>query len=256
MAPQEPLVQPLLFEHVNLNVPSAERAREFYVALGCTVQPVTTSARQLHLNVGASQFHLLLHASRAVDPPPPVPVTVAQVWPGVIEMWTTEELATLRARLPVTQPPPATRDDAIGRALGEVTGDASERRWPRAPTISGGRLLCTCPWGNRYAISPAPASLATSLAAMGEHPGGVGGLVAMRRLVYPVRPGGAGAIRGFLRGVLGFDVPPVDLDPDLRTPRCVLAFASGQALVFAETSDAPPPAYKLNAGRRPAVGIS
>ena len=234
--------EPLLLEHVNLNVPSAEKAREFYVALGCTVQPVTTSARQLHLNVGASQFHLLLHASRVVDPPPPVPVTVAQVWPGVIEMWTTEELAELRARMPVAEGPPAIRDDAIGCALGEVTGDASERArgWPRAPTISGGRLLCTCPWGNRYAISPAPATFC--LAAMGEHPGGVGGLVAMRRLVHPVRsPGGAAAVRGFLRGVLGFDVAPVDLDPDLRTPRCVLTFASGQALTFVETPDAPPP---------------
>ena len=91
------LIRPTLLEHLNLNIPSEATAREFYVdGLGGVVNPRSSNARQLHINVGASQFHLLHRLSvRGMEP-----VDVGQVWAGHVELWTTEDLAEVQARLP------------------------------------------------------------------------------------------------------------------------------------------------------------
>jgi len=50
---------PLLLEHVNLNIPSALAGHAFYVGiLGGALNPSGTRPWQLHVNLGASQFHL------------------------------------------------------------------------------------------------------------------------------------------------------------------------------------------------------
>ena len=86
-----------LLEHVNLNVPDHDAAYAFYVtALGGVVNPKTTNERQLHVNVGASQFHLLLQASFAEGIEK---VTIPQVWAGHIELWSREPLETIQQRL-------------------------------------------------------------------------------------------------------------------------------------------------------------
>ena len=60
-----------LLEHINLNVTSRDAAYAFYVtALGGRVNEPTTNERQLHVNLGASQFHLLLQEVSAAGPAP------------------------------------------------------------------------------------------------------------------------------------------------------------------------------------------
>ena len=92
-----PPVRLTLLEHLNLNVPCEATARAFYVdGLGGVVNPRSTNSRQLHVNVGASQFHLPHRLSvRGMEP-----VEVAQVWAGHTELWTAEDLAALHSRLP------------------------------------------------------------------------------------------------------------------------------------------------------------
>ena len=130
--------RPTLLEHINLNIPDEATARAFYVdGLGGAVNPRTTNSRQLHVNLGASQFHLLRKLSvRGMEP-----VEEAQVWAGHIELWTVEDLAELQGRLP--------RAELVG------AGDALH-------------LRCECPWGNRLEVRRAPAGFAP----VGAHAGG------------------------------------------------------------------------------------
>jgi len=159
-----------------------------------------------------------------------------QRWPGFAELWTTEPLPRLRdrlARVHATCPPPGpppTVSDAIGISYGECGS------WPASPLLSAdkSRLLCSCPWGNRYVICAAPASFEPE----GEHPGGRGTLVALRRLVHPVRPHAASAIAAFFADVLGCPASLV-FDDAMGAPSCIVAFASGQSLAFVESADAP-----------------
>ena len=142
-----------LLEHVNLNVPDHDAAYAFYVtALGGVVNPKTTNERQLHVNVGASQFHLLLQASFAEGIEK---VTIPQVWAGHIELWSREPLETIQQRL-----------TEAGRSFTREEASAA----------SGGKphLLAVCPWGNRYLVRTAPDGF--NAEAHGSHPGGIGGL--------------------------------------------------------------------------------
>lgn len=231
-------VLPRLLEHINLNIPSQTTAREFYVGLGGAINPVSTNWRQLHINIGASQWHLLHSLSRPDATPPGEAVQVPQTWPGFAVLWTTEPLPRMRDRLariratsPPTGPPPVSRD-AVGMGYGLELG------WPMAPMLSadGTRLQCSCPWGNRYEVRAAPAGFAPE----GMHPGGTGTLVALRQLVHPIQAGAgaAAALVNFFTEVLGM---PSTLSSDamLDTPSCVVPFASGQTLEFVEAEDAP-----------------
>ena len=220
------LVRPTLLEHLNLNIPSEATAREFYVdGLGGVVNPRSSNARQLHINMGASQFHLLHRLSvRGMEP-----VDVGQVWAGHVELWTTEDLAEVQARLP------------SGSATLSPEGDDAVRL-----------LRVRCPWGNRLEVRRAP----TDFAPPGGHPGGCGQLVGMPRLVHFVRPGAAAHLFAFWTGVLRCEAaleaaavgsttaangaPPVAEAADAGAARCTVCFESGQRLVFEEREDAPP----------------
>lgn len=148
----------LLIEHLNLNIPHSEveLARRYYLeALGGAVNPRSTNERQLHVNVGASQFHLVhLLSVQGCEP-----CEVPQVWRGAISLWTAETLEDVRARVESLR-------------LTETAGGADASRAWAAPTLfapAGGtpRLLCTCPWGNCYDITCAP----TGFALAGQHAG-------------------------------------------------------------------------------------
>ena len=208
-----------LLEHVNLNVLDREQALAFYVTgLGGVLNPNTTNDRQLHVNVGASQFHLLLKSSFASGVQP---VSAAQVWAGHMELWSREELEAIQQRL-----------TSLGFS------------WNReeASPASGGRphLLCSCPWGNRYIVRTAPTSF--NHAAQGSHPGGSGTLVALTRCVQLVRPGAAARLHAFWEMALGAVSELVqNKRPDGSThSHCVVRFSSGQQLIFDERDDAPP----------------
>ena len=124
-----------LLEHINLNVTERDAAISFYVTgLGGVLNPVSTNDRQVHVNLGASQFHLLLKSSFSDGVRQ---VTKAQVWSGHMELWSREPLDTIQERL-----------SGLGHS------------WTReeASNASGGKphLLCTCPWSNRFLVRTAP----------------------------------------------------------------------------------------------------
>ena len=198
---EHPRVRPTLLEHINLNIPNEATARAFYIdGLGGTVNPRTTNSRQLHVNLGASQFHLLNQLSvRGMEP-----VEEAQVWAGHIELWTVENLAELQGRLP--------RAELVG------AGDALH-------------LRCQCPWGNRLEVRRAPEGFAP----VGAHAGGWERIVAMPRVVHLIRPGLAPCIAAFWTQIIGCDATDTG-----APARCTVAFASGQQLVFEESDAAPP----------------
>ena len=202
-----------LLEHVNLNITDREAAIAFYVTgLGGVLNPVSTNDRQVHVNLGASQFHLLLKSSFADGVQP---VTVAQVWAGHMELWSRDPLEDVQKRL-----------TEVGST------------WAReeASPASGGNphLLCTCPWGNRFIVRTAPSGF--DAAAHGSHPGGSGSLVALTRCVQHVRPGAAAPLHAFWTTALRAKCELIEgKRPDgAAHAHCVVRFNSGQQLIFDE----------------------
>lgn len=212
------LVRPMLFEHVNLNVPDVEVARTFYVrGLGGVENPVGTNHRQLHVNAGASQFHLPTQLSVEKAEP----VTVPQVWPGVITLWTTEDLWSVQTRL-------------LGQVGAEAEIKMDPMLWPGRVQHSGeAELHACCPWGNRFVLRRVPPGFAVA----GRHAGGHGALVAMPSVMLEVKPGAAAVIADFYSRILccaaACEQGPVG-------EMCTVTFDQGQTLVFKETEAAPP----------------
>jgi len=87
---------PLLLEHVNLNISDEVLARSFYVnGLAGSLNPVSTNHRQVHINLGLCQFHLPYRLSVKEGEK----VSIPQVWPGKIKVWTAEGVHRLARRL-------------------------------------------------------------------------------------------------------------------------------------------------------------
>ena len=218
-----------LLEHVNLNIPDRDKAHAFYVeALGGLENPKTTNERQLHVNVGASQFHLLLQYSYADGV---VPVKVAQVWSGHIELWSRESLHAIKERM-----------DKNGSEC------MIKERGPGGMPF----LLCSCPWGNKYIVRTAPSGFNPTL--HGAHPGGSASLIAMTRVVHLVPVGLAKSLYQFWTDTMDGNCelvehppPPDGGDDGVPKAHCIVRFASGQQLIFDEKDDAPPAnAYDLD----------
>jgi hypothetical protein len=127
-----------LLEHINLNVPEASRGAvsAFFLALGAAPNPSgSVAGRQLHYNVGLSQFHL----PYVSVPGEPVPPREAQSWRGTIEMVTAEDPARIAERL---------------REVAEEEGGyPALRRCVVAlrDKVGGGKVLALrCPWGEGF----------------------------------------------------------------------------------------------------------
>ena len=107
---------------------------------------------ELHVNVGASQFHLLLKSSYADRL---VPVVVAQVWAGHIELWTHEPLDAIQQRL-----------TAAGRMWNREEASAASgglRRWREGRTAAAAAqfpetLSTASPHAAPFARAPSPPS--------------------------------------------------------------------------------------------------
>jgi catechol 2,3-dioxygenase-like lactoylglutathione lyase family enzyme len=210
-----------LLEHVNLNVPDRDAAHAFYVeGLGGKVNVPSSNDGQLHVNAGASQFHLLLQY-RYVEGPQKV--TVPQVWSGHIELWSREQLSAICTRL--------TR---LGHdASVEGDGVPGSNPW----------LVAHCPWGNKFIVRTAPAGF--DPAVHGAHPSGSAGLIAITRAVHIVPHGAAARLHGFWSGVMGASSEVVVRGgsetagaASSSSSHCIVRCTNGQQLIFDERADA------------------
>ena len=166
-----------LLNHINLNITDRQQAIKFYVeALGGVINESTTNERQLHVNLGASQFHLLLQYNGAEGPSK---VTAAQKWSGHIELWTREPVRAVAQRLQKIGSDPSVKEPAGGQPM----------------------LAVECPWGNDFLIRQAPAGFDPML--HGSHPSGSGTLIALTRCVHLVRPGAAASLHAFWKDMMG-----------------------------------------------------
>lgn len=215
-----------LLEHINLNILNEPTARKFYVAgLGAMVNEPSTNDRQLHVNLGVSQFHLLLQYSAADAIKP---VTAAQQWAGEIELWTNEPLDATEKRLKSLDFQP------------KRSGDDS--------------LTVCCPWGNRFIVRQESPSY--SATAWGSHPSGSNSLTSMPRVVHYVPPGAASRLNSFWTTTMGASTELLPAgtpaqwqkaeqandQPDAEgLMQCVVYFGTEpQHLVFIESHAAPP----------------
>ncbi|KAJ1630076.1 hypothetical protein T492DRAFT_907122 [Pavlovales sp. CCMP2436] len=199
-------VRALLLEHINVNVPDRELARKFYVtALGGIENPSGTNERQLHVNVGVSQFHLpTLRSVLGREP-----VDVAQRWGGTLELLSSEPLANIAARV-----------QAAGYSCVE----------------SGDALAIEGAYGSSLVVRRANPALASAVAERQGHAGGSGSLLALTRATLLCPAGHAGRIARFFSRVLGVLV-------DEEAGRATVHFEShaglaAQQLVFEESTDA------------------
>lgn len=212
-----------LLSHISLDVLDRAVAHAYYIdGLGAVEDPSSSSEFVLCANAGASQIHMRIGA-------------VAQVWAGHIELWTRESLDTVRARL--------TREcQEVIRPLLELQQQATVQLPELLDDIHGQRILCKCPYGNTLLVRRVPPSY--YIYAHGSHPGGIGGLVAMTRLVHIVTPGTARSLQAFWSSILGssraelVERPPVG-DGLPPTAHAVVRFSSGQQIIFDEREGGP-----------------
>ena len=195
-----------LISHVILDAPAAAAA--FYVALGGTQQP--DSSHVPRINAGSS--HLRLESQQATSSQEP------REWAGHIELWTTEPLETLHNRL-------SALDDSISPPPQSLVLHGDESPDPR--------VLCTCPWGNKFIIRLAPAAHEVR----GEPPGGCGTLVAISRVVRKVGPGMAEGIHAFWVGILG-SLSELRATSDRSISFVIAHMASGQQIIWEERPEA------------------
>jgi len=195
-----------LISHVILDAPAAAAA--FYVALGGTQQP--DSSHLPRINAGNS--HLRLESQQATSSQEP------REWAGHIELWTTEPLETLHNRL-------SALDDSISPPPQSLVLHGDESPDPR--------VLCTCPWGNKFIIRLAPAAHEVR----GEPPGGCGTLVAISRVVRKVGPGMAEGIHAFWVGILG-SLSELRATSDRSISFVIAHMASGQQIIWEERREA------------------
>jgi len=169
-----------LFEHINLNIPDAQVAEEFYVkGLGFRLNPVSTNDRQVHVNMGVSQLHLPYKQSIVNREP----VEIAQVWRGRVALVTEEDLAVVRDRA--------------------LAHKASSATLTEASSTLHGSLRVVCPWGNSYVLTKCSASVKSSAMSFKGHPGGSSAIVGMPSATHVCPPGSAKKIATFYREILG-----------------------------------------------------
>ena len=216
----------ILLAHISLDVLDRAAAHAFYVVGLGGVEDPSCSTDELVVNAGASQLRMRSGP-------------VAQQWQGHIELWTRESLTVVRARL-------LQQCQTVIAPLLE-----SQQRPPiDAPELlddlHGQRLLCSCPHGNTLLVRRVPASY--YIYSHGSHPGGIGGLVAVTRLVHLVNLGTAAALHAFWSRMLGASrcelVQRAPVGDGPPTAHAMVRFSSGQQIIFDERE---PPAEGADA---------
>ena len=210
----------LLLEHINLNVDNGDLALRFFLALGAVQNSKSSNFRQVHVNIGLSQFHLPFHVS--VANPSPVSKGDAQFWRGYVELVTTEPLDAITKRLLM--------DSDLAEC--QVEGMNNES------------LLVQSPWGcdskSTFKIiqnkAVADAASAALHAVKGHH-GGFGRLIAMTRCVHTCKVGTARLIANFYLHVL--DLNPKKVRLFAKDTKVLIQFdITPQTLEFHETERA------------------
>ena len=244
--PLQPSLQ--LLEHINLNVPHASRdtVSAFFVAIGAAPNPSgSVAGRQLHFNVGVSQFHLP-YVKSVTDPEPVLPKE-AQVWRGTIEMVTTEDPARIAARLRNADSP-ALQRCVVGLRDKVGGGKVLALRCPWAAECTAG--VDTTETDTTLGETSAAAllihggggdMLETRVRACEGHDGGMGTLIAMTRVTHLVQPGAAAHLHRFFTDILGCTAASMTRSMSSPNVSCTVPFlsdAGSQLLVFQESSRA------------------
>lgn len=244
-----------LLEHINLNIPhgSVDTVRAFFEAIGAAHNPTgSVEGRQLHFNVGVSQFHLPYVTS--VTAPAPVLPHEAQSWQGTIEMVTTEDPGLIAKRLEDASPELARcvvglreingRKILALRCPWEVLAECDEVAPSEIPKPSAATLII-CRGAHMSTSGPA---LETKVRSCQGHDGGMGKLIAMTKVIHQVRPGAAECLLRFFTDVLGCTGATLTRSMS-STSKCSVPFlsdAGAQTLVFCESPHAnQPDAYDL-----------
>jgi len=195
----------LLLEHININIPhdAVGLARCFFVeGLRCKENEHTDVSRQLHVNLGLSQFHLpFLHSVLKREP-----ITDAQRVDGFIEIATRESLEGLLGRLRFLEP--------LKDRVHVIQADS--------------RSLVICgPFGNVFKIEAATLEEVRE-SESGEHPCGTDSMVKLRRLVFNCPIGSSISVANFFRDNLFCRVI-------LERGRCIVPFLYNQTMEFHES---------------------
>ena len=206
-----------LLEHVNLNIEDEETSKKFYCdLLGFTFNAKSSAAvdiegnrRQLHVNCGISQLHLLF---RNVDASP---IAEAQLLSGRLGV-AVESLQAVQDRLECSGEWDFVRDYEAGEPCLSVSG----------------------PSGNQLCLVEAKMSR-DEVVAIGGHHGGIGEAIAMPFVELDCQPGTTVGIANFYREIL---CPGSEAVVRPEEALCVVSIGREgvlQELRFVERNEAP-----------------
>uniref|UniRef100_A0A7S3LHE7 VOC domain-containing protein n=1 Tax=Aplanochytrium stocchinoi TaxID=215587 RepID=A0A7S3LHE7_9STRA len=149
--------------------------------------------KQVHVNLGLCQFHLPFLYNIV----PGERVEISQVWPGLIELITSEDVQVMKSRLLEQN---VATSVCIRQAGNETIGRDD-------------MLLVKGPFGNSFMITQTPdAGLINLVRRAGGHAEsekGPGNLLCIRSLTHMIEIGNSAVIANFYRSVMGFEVDEV-----------------------------------------------
>ena len=237
-------LQPTLYllEHVNLNIPKVDAAlvRQFFEELGAAFNPTGSNERQVHVNVGVSQFHLpFVHSISSGEA---VLANEAQIWRGTIELRTTEEPASIAARLE--------KIPALSKCIVELYNDVDGEQllslrlpWGLGPETNEDHKSSGSSWSSfarkaTLLIRKCDPLLETKVRCCRGHDGGMGKLISMERITHLVKPGAAACLHSFFSEVLGCSKATISRSMASTMATCTIPFQSNagtQTLAFRES---------------------
>ncbi|GBG24826.1 Hypothetical Protein FCC1311_010442 [Hondaea fermentalgiana] len=213
----------LLLEHLNLNIPDVDLAREFYVSgLRCKENVKQDRTRLLHVNLGLSQMHLPHKIGIKVEERKPV--LEGQVVHGFIDFGTKESLESLAHRL-----------ENLDTLRGKIKVE---------PLAGQDVLHVRGPFGNHFRIAQLSQAECAQIEAEGSHPCGSDMMLALRRVVLFCPRQSSKAIADFYSKYLACQTRR-------SASSCEVLFSKNQVLEFVESDEAPPAnAYDLMESQR------
>ncbi|KAK3270295.1 hypothetical protein CYMTET_21300 [Cymbomonas tetramitiformis] len=235
----------LLLEHVNLNVSDPDLARKFYVeGLGGKLNLVGTNDRQVHINLGFSQFHLPFKLSVKNREP----VQSSQIWAGHLELTTCEELSELSKRLQENFAASSCSNVSVEEEYDDELTSWSSQSRKDTESSRLKALHVQCPYGNKFIVSKASEE---SLGArdLSRLASGSDRLISMPSAIHMCKYGSAKHIASFYTQILRCSVTLEEADAQRQSgARCVVHFGglppnypqcAEQSLIYYEQEEAP-----------------